>query len=332
MGYILECHTPSCSSSWSRLYGNFKICERVTEKLIKDQREITGLTTIDYKQPTWRSTTLLCDKAVEITNAKTHVFADSVLCLGGISTDSVQAWENRIKWYLETRHLKDLNRIDGEPLEFELKIFQGFTTLGLLGHCMERTRTHRIVISVANYARKFLPGHWSFLGLGSKQKWCETCSDKNGDCDKTAEIMLLNLHSESRHRIFRATGALERGELRNQEKGKKLFTTTEVKKPLSWLFAHWFLWISSVSTGPLQFYARSYPMIQKLQGNLQQMNILSGKSLLDFLLLILTATQSRREIWCKTVGTNSNNFLKTINCPNCVATPVWKLWKRTILH
>ena len=145
MGYILECHIPSCSSSWSRLHGEFKIGERVTEKLIKDQREITGLTTIDYKQPTWRSTTLLCDKAVEITNAKTHVFADSVLCLGGISTDSVQALENKIKWYLETRHLKDLNRIDGEPLEFELKNFQGFTTLGLLGHCMERTRTHRIV-------------------------------------------------------------------------------------------------------------------------------------------------------------------------------------------
>ena len=31
-----------------------------------------------------------------------------------------------------TRHLKDLNRIDGEPMELEWKIFQGFTTLGIL--------------------------------------------------------------------------------------------------------------------------------------------------------------------------------------------------------
>ena len=50
---------------------------QVTEKLIEDRREITGLTTIDYKERTWRSTSLPCDKAVEITNAKTYVFADS---------------------------------------------------------------------------------------------------------------------------------------------------------------------------------------------------------------------------------------------------------------
>ena len=59
---------------------------RVTEKLIKGQREVGGLTTIDDKEPAWRSTTLLCDKAIEITNAKTCVFADSVLCLGSMIT------------------------------------------------------------------------------------------------------------------------------------------------------------------------------------------------------------------------------------------------------
>ena len=64
----------------------------MNEKLIKNQTEIVGLTTIAYKQPTLRSTTLLCDKAIEITNAKTYVFADSVLCLGGFSTEPVQAW------------------------------------------------------------------------------------------------------------------------------------------------------------------------------------------------------------------------------------------------
>ena len=51
----------------------------MTEKLIEDQKEINNLTTIDYTELTWRSTTLLCDKAFEITNAKTYVFADSVL-------------------------------------------------------------------------------------------------------------------------------------------------------------------------------------------------------------------------------------------------------------
>ena len=44
------------------------------------------------------------------------VFADAVLCLGGVSTIPIQAWKDKIKWYLETRYLKDLDRIDGEPM------------------------------------------------------------------------------------------------------------------------------------------------------------------------------------------------------------------------
>ena len=60
--------------------------------------------------------------------------------------------------------------------------------------------------AVENYARKYLPGHWSFLGPGSEKKWYETCSEKsNGEWDKTAEVMMLYLHSESCHPIFRAT-------------------------------------------------------------------------------------------------------------------------------
>ena len=43
---------------------------QVTEKLIMDQTEIGGLTTIDYEEPAWRLTSLLCDNAYEITNAK----------------------------------------------------------------------------------------------------------------------------------------------------------------------------------------------------------------------------------------------------------------------
>ena len=54
------------------------------------------------KQPPWRSTTPLCDKAFEVTNAKTSVFADSVLCLGSMTDDPIEAWKNKIKWYLES--------------------------------------------------------------------------------------------------------------------------------------------------------------------------------------------------------------------------------------
>ena len=62
----------------------------------------------------------------------TYVFADSVLCLGGVKENQNEAWKDKIKWYFESDHLKDLNRIDGEPMEFGWKILQGFTTFGFL--------------------------------------------------------------------------------------------------------------------------------------------------------------------------------------------------------
>ena len=102
---------------------------QVTQRLITDETESSGLTTIDWQQPMWRKTTLLTDKAVQLATAKTYVFSDSVLCLGGISIEPVKAWESRINGFLETRYLKDLDRIDGEPMEFEWKIFTGFTTM-----------------------------------------------------------------------------------------------------------------------------------------------------------------------------------------------------------
>ena len=62
--------------------------------------------------------------------SKTYIFSDSVLCLGSISPEPVQAWKDNIKWYLETRYLKELDRIDEEQMEFEWKNFPGFTALG----------------------------------------------------------------------------------------------------------------------------------------------------------------------------------------------------------
>ena len=72
----------------------------------------------------WRESSLLRDRAVRIINSQNYTFSDSVLCLGGISPEPVQAWKEKIKWYLETRDLKELDRIDGEHMEFEWKISQ----------------------------------------------------------------------------------------------------------------------------------------------------------------------------------------------------------------
>ena len=82
---------------------------RTTEKLIKEQTETTGVSTINWEKRIWRESSLLCDRAVRIMNSKTYVFSYSVLCLGGISPEPVQAGKDKIKWYLETRYLKKLD-------------------------------------------------------------------------------------------------------------------------------------------------------------------------------------------------------------------------------
>ena len=98
---------------------------------------------------------------------------------------------------------KSFDRIDGEPVEFEWNIFPGFTTLQLVREVQEflsklsvqpEDFTGRIIFMsmlndiswgsedneqecesnanlVSIHAKRFSPGKWSFLGLGSKKKW-----------------------------------------------------------------------------------------------------------------------------------------------------------------
>ena len=72
------------------------------------------------------------------------------------------------------------------------------------------------------YARRFPCGRWSFSGPGSEEKWYKTCPDiRDGNWDRTAEMMILRLHTGSSHPIFRASSAFETGDLENKEHGKK---------------------------------------------------------------------------------------------------------------
>ena len=135
------------------------------------------------------STSLLCEKSYQITNANAY----GVGKMGDVPCATLK---KKIKWHSESNHFKDLNRIDGMPTEFEWKIFPGITTLGLLEkiqslmrdlQCEPEHFKDRIILmsmdndiewrakgnperceynsqTVANYVRRFLRGHWSFLG------------------------------------------------------------------------------------------------------------------------------------------------------------------------
>ena len=78
-------------------------------------------------------------------------------------------------------------------------------------------------VTVANYARRFPRGRWSFLVPGTEKKWYGTYEGiPSGSWNRTAEKMLLNL-AGSGHPILCCTSALERGQLRSKRGGK---TTT----------------------------------------------------------------------------------------------------------
>ena len=107
----------------------------ISEKLITEPSdEIYGVKTMNWEDPSWKCLSLLGDEQViSLLRTKVSVFSDSVLCLGKIHENhqSNTAWEERLAWFKSSQECRNLDRIDGEPIEFEWNIFTGFTTLQL---------------------------------------------------------------------------------------------------------------------------------------------------------------------------------------------------------
>ena len=145
-----------------------------------------------------------------------------------------------------------LDKIDGEPMEFEWNIFPGFTTLQLcskvqellsrlsvqqkksldgLSSCRCSTTSHgdlktikknanQVLSSFFSMRKDFSAGQWSFLGPGSENRWYSTNEySPQGEWDGVAEQMILTF-AESRHPAFRSTSPLSRGVLKRKGGGK----------------------------------------------------------------------------------------------------------------
>ena len=226
---------------------------RETEKLVRGQTETSGISTIDFQDSRWMSTSLLHSRAYQYSIAKVYVFSDSGLCLGKMGDGPIESWKSKIQWYSENNYFRELNRIDGQPMEFGWKTFPGLTSMGILKEIQQMMRelqcepenfTGRIIFmsmfndivwdykgnnemcennskTIQKYARRFPRGHLFFLGPGSEKKWYGTYDHKpHGSWDRTAQKMLLNFE-ETMHPIFRGTSALERVDLRSKGGGEK---------------------------------------------------------------------------------------------------------------
>ena len=114
---------------------------------------------------------------------------------------SDEAWKQKLEWFTKSLEYRELDCIDGEPLEFEWNILPGQATLQLLRKIqttMEENRIQpekfedRIIFmsmyndidwrkaenkgtcisnsfEVKAYANRFPKGHWSFLGPGTEE-------------------------------------------------------------------------------------------------------------------------------------------------------------------
>ena len=96
---------------------------KISEKLISEKSdEIYGVKTINWENSSWKYLSLIDDEEViNLQHTKVNVFSDSVLCLGKVNENpqSNIAWEDRLTWFKSSPVYRTLDRIDGEPMEFE---------------------------------------------------------------------------------------------------------------------------------------------------------------------------------------------------------------------
>ena len=106
-----------------------------SEKLVSEQSdEIYGVKTINWEDSSWKYLSLVGDEQViSLLHTKVYVLSDSVFCLGKMNENPQpnMAWEDGLTWFKSSKEYRALDRIDGEPMEFEWNIFPGFTTMQL---------------------------------------------------------------------------------------------------------------------------------------------------------------------------------------------------------
>ena len=99
----------------------------ISTRLVSEQDEISGLETISWENHSWKYLSLIGDdRIINLQRTKVYVFSGSVLCLGKIleNSQSNDAWEQRLGWLKPSKSYRNLDRIDGEPMEFEWNISQ----------------------------------------------------------------------------------------------------------------------------------------------------------------------------------------------------------------
>ena len=228
----------------------------MSEKLIGGQSdEIYGVNTINWDDSSRKHLSLIGDEeVVSLSHAKVHVFSDSVVCFGkmGENPQSNAVWEHRLMWFRRGHHNTELwtqlmvtqwnsngilsqdsphcsSATKSESSCLKWAINQKNSQDGS-SSCRCSTTSHwgskdneqeceSSAQLVSMHAKRFSPGRWSFLGLGSEKKWYSIHDTQpQGEWDRVAELMMIKF-SESGHPVFRSTSPLSRGVLKSKGGG-----------------------------------------------------------------------------------------------------------------
>ena len=158
----------------------------ISEKLISEQSdEIYGLNTINWEDSSWKHLSFFGDEEViSLPHAKVYVFSDSVLCLGKMSENprSNYGWEDRLTWFTSSSECRALDRIDGEPMEFDWNIVPGFTTLQLCNKVQEFLSKY--VHRARRFTRRVI-----FMSMFNDTSWGSKENER--ECESSANLVSI---------------------------------------------------------------------------------------------------------------------------------------------
>ena len=158
----------------------------ISEILVSERSDgIYGVKTINWEDSSWKYLSLIGDEQViSLQRTKVYVFSDSVLCLGKVNENpqSNIAWEDRLTWFKSSKEYRVLDRIDGEPVEFEWNIFPGFNTLQLSHKVQE------LLLRLSVTSEKFT-GRTICMSMFNDNSWGSKDNEK--ECKSNAQLVSL---------------------------------------------------------------------------------------------------------------------------------------------
>ena len=102
----------------------------ITRMMIEGISEIKNVFPADVASSLWEKPALLEEQAIKWTKAKVFVYSDSVLCLKKKHgpEEATKKWNDQVSTSKMCHTFKELQGLDGEPIDFERKVLPGATS------------------------------------------------------------------------------------------------------------------------------------------------------------------------------------------------------------